>query len=1352
MPEVDRLFISLGAVNTELVQKLEESKRKVQEFGNSVKQTGESSSLAMEALAERAKKVGDLYSKLGARLQVFGGALVAFVSGAVYEFARFEKGVANVISLLGDVSEEARELQQEYGAFIRRLASETGVSSEALAVALYNIVSAGFRGEEALRVLAQSARASVAGLTDVAQTAQMLTAVINAYGMESSDVTRVSDILFQTVKRGVTTFQEISEYMGQVTSVASALGISLEEISAILAYATRNGIDFRRAVTQLRSIITHLVAPTDEAREVMQGLGININETSIRTEGLIANIAKLQGLTVEQVKRIVQVQEALPLMAALLNDVGGVYEDYNEMLNSANATQQAFEVNAQSLSVSLGRLRESGKAFLVEFAQPLVPILDSLSGKVSALTKVFSSLPPIFKDTVSYLAAFGGASSLLLGSLLRLGVAMRDFRARLLEVYGSTSLITAGFSMVRSGWRTLVSALTSGVTLVVGSLAAIGMAVYAIWKDIKRGGAEARDTFRALAEEIKRIDPQNMEALEDAMGRLTKAIEETSASTNRLISIMNLLGKLRIDVSGLGMFRNAIDAIIERQLALMEAQSKATEAMKEKNRELAQQILKTHNIQSESSEELIRRFLEINDALGKINKEIDQYTRLIQDAVSGILTVPGVAQEVLIKRLEELRNESANTALSLIDDATEIREKLIKAGIDVAQYVGKSTEEIKADVEEMTKSIEADAQKVADSMKNIMSVLEIMRQVGEISSEEYVDYLRTMAQSSQDASDQLKAYYEQTLSDMLKKREEYQREIAQLEEREQELLEETRRKREEALAEYHQRVVDLANQLREAYGEILSVERFEDFERASSYIEQKLQELSLIRKDIEAELQSDLSDITAKGVEERISEEAKLPDAASEFAKDRLQIEKVLQEKLLNIAKDKEALEAELQQRLINITEERSRIEVEYNEKIQEIAQKRYQVEIELQDTLLAIDKERLEVQKELEDAIRSTTASESKLTELTKALYAYYYKIGKPEQARKLFELEPEEALKKLYGFYKKYGLLSKESIEEALQHLEEFDSEFIELAEDWAGHWAELGQVQGSILDLIKPFEDYQKEMKRLNNEMIGARQNASAQMRALNEEELRVQEDKQRAEEELNKQELEAKDKHVEELEKLEVERIQAIDEYKASLSELAQKVAEENQRITETMQVMESQFTESMTKITEESMKAMGQIANDLQVAQQSLAQVNEDIPVLSQKLKELYPVMETGLPAEFSLVWKALAAHTTSAAEGISLATEGIMKVSEVAPQGIEPIGNLASVVNGLSESANSATGSLQSLARTIQSLPTEKVVTVKVRYVAEGNLGAQGTARGGPSPADLLKSFRDLERAGDLIR
>lgn len=67
-----------------------------------------------------------------------------------------------------------------------QLSNTTGIASSAIAEDVYNAISAGQKTGDAVNFVANSTKLAKAGFAESSQTLDVLTTILNAYGMEAS--------------------------------------------------------------------------------------------------------------------------------------------------------------------------------------------------------------------------------------------------------------------------------------------------------------------------------------------------------------------------------------------------------------------------------------------------------------------------------------------------------------------------------------------------------------------------------------------------------------------------------------------------------------------------------------------------------------------------------------------------------------------------------------------------------------------------------------------------------------------------------------------------------------------------------------------------------------------------------------------------------------------------------------------------------------------------------------------------------------------------------------------------------------------------------------------------------------
>src|SRR3990167_9533256 len=232
--------------------------------------------------------------KTGAAAAIgFGGMEAAMMSAknvivnSIGAAAAYEHQMAQIRALTGATAEDTDFLKGS----IRDMQKSLPKSSAELGAGAYLILSAGITdAADAADVLEIAAKASVVGLGDTAVVADALTTVLNAYQMEAGQAGRVSDVLMQAVKDGKAEAGAFAGGPGRGVALASQMGISFEEVAANMATFTRLGVSAEEAATGLRGVMTQLLNPSEEAKELLAGVGMSVEQVreQVREKGLLS--------------------------------------------------------------------------------------------------------------------------------------------------------------------------------------------------------------------------------------------------------------------------------------------------------------------------------------------------------------------------------------------------------------------------------------------------------------------------------------------------------------------------------------------------------------------------------------------------------------------------------------------------------------------------------------------------------------------------------------------------------------------------------------------------------------------------------------------------------------------------------------------------------------------------------------------------------------------------------------------------------------------------------------------------------------------------------------------------------
>ena len=396
-------------------------------------------------------------------------ALAAFGAGfAISRVIQDVKELDTNLRRLGTVGGDVSALDKGLGQLSKNL---DGVANKAeLAAASYQALSAGFTETGAnLKVVEAATKAAVGGLVDVAGATEVTTKVLNAYGLSGQYAINVTDSISKAIEYGVVTWGDYSSQLGRVASVAALAGVSLDEVNAFIASATKNSATAEVAFTGLSATLATMVKPSKESADAAEALGINWNLAGIRGEGfesLIGKLAKAMQENPVLAAEMVGGQEAIRGAFAAAGKGGSDYQMILEGLGGATGKTEAdFQKMKGSLENTLKALDTSfanlSEAMFKAFGPTVVIVIQDLTKAVNSFAGIISEVPQPVMNTAGAIAK-AVVQVLLLQKALQGILALR---AALLGMFAATAVgaTTAG---------TAASGLSMNMRYLQGSMAA----------------------------------------------------------------------------------------------------------------------------------------------------------------------------------------------------------------------------------------------------------------------------------------------------------------------------------------------------------------------------------------------------------------------------------------------------------------------------------------------------------------------------------------------------------------------------------------------------------------------------------------------------------------------------------------------------------------------------------------------------------------------------------------------------------------------------------------------------------------------------------------------------------------
>lgn len=450
------------------------------------------SNAAINSFGEKMKETGGKLTAAGKAVMPVSAAVAGIGTAAVVSAVNFEDAMAKVSTIADTTEIPLDELRSQ----ILSLSSQTGISANEIADNVYNAISAGQKTGDAVNFVTNSTKLAKAGFADAGAALDVLTTILNAYGMEASEVTNVSDMLIQTQNLGKTTVAELSSSMGKVIPTANAYNVQLDQLCAGYAKMTANGVATAESTTYMNSMLNELGKSGTTVSDILKDkTGKSFAELMEDGHSLADVLSILKDSADEQNLSFGDLWSSAEAGKAGLILLGDSADDFNatlaQMRESTGATETAFEklqTNSSKINKAVNDVKNTfiilGGVILDTFS----PAIDAVTGGIQKLCNWISSLPTGIQTVI-----------VLIGTLIAAA-------GPLLVVLGTLMTSIGSLAPMLSTAATAVSTFSAGLALPLAPIAAIAAAVTAlilIIADLYKNNEDFRNNIQIIWNSIK---------------------------------------------------------------------------------------------------------------------------------------------------------------------------------------------------------------------------------------------------------------------------------------------------------------------------------------------------------------------------------------------------------------------------------------------------------------------------------------------------------------------------------------------------------------------------------------------------------------------------------------------------------------------------------------------------------------------------------------------------------------------------------------------------------------------------------------------------------------------------------
>lgn len=444
---------------------------------------------AMSRVQSKMATVAQSLQRFGTGMSLGGAALGAPLVLAAKQAAGFEDALLGMKGAAGLGAGDVAKL----GAEAKKLGSSLGISPTTIAQAFLSLTKAGTSVRDVLDGAGKSAVefARISGV-EADRAADFMQTSMNVFGVSAKQAV---DTLTAAANSSPASIETLVESFSQASSTGESFNQSLFGLSQSFALLAQAGIVGEEAGTAVKTMLTKLVAPTEDAEEALGRLGLKISD--FRDEaGQLLPMQQIAGVF----------EKAL----------GGMQGDPGEFMASQKALVDVFEQRGIKVITTFANAGEKGFGRIAKEMANALPVSQQFQIQMSGISGQFSRL----KTGVELISiAFGEAIS---GSLQSATTAMFDMMTWVAQ------LITQFPELA-----VLVTALAAGMT-------ALGTAAIAVSLGMK-GIAAAGAILAALASPAGGI-ALVVVAIAGLAAYMTGAFEDLEGWAMRLKSVWAKLG------------------------------------------------------------------------------------------------------------------------------------------------------------------------------------------------------------------------------------------------------------------------------------------------------------------------------------------------------------------------------------------------------------------------------------------------------------------------------------------------------------------------------------------------------------------------------------------------------------------------------------------------------------------------------------------------------------------------------------------------------------------------------------------------------------------------------------------
>jgi TP901 family phage tail tape measure protein len=423
---VGKIKAVLGLSTRKFTQGLKTAQKKTRIFGKTAKRVG---SIVAGALSF--------------------GAVIQGTRKTIKTFADFSYEMSRLEAISGATSDQLKTLRQQ----AKTLGGTTQRTASQVAGLQVELSKKGFSPDQINAATEGIVKLSIAAGEDLPQSAEIAAGVMNAFGMEAKEMSRIADVMAKSFSESALDLHKFQLGMSKVAPVARQAGMNIEQTSAILGTLVDSNVKASTASAQLRNI---LITVNKEGLSLKQALD------------QIKNSTDKMGTATEMFGK-----RASPIASILAENQNKTKQLTKSFNNAEGAAQGMADTMQDNLKGDLIAAGSALEALMIEAGQSEN---SGLRGIVKNITEKIRDMTDNIGDTIDTIKTWAKIIGRTVAGFAALKLAIGAY----LTIAKAARIATKAWVVVQKGLNIAMKANPIGI--IVTAATTLAGVIYTLWQ------------------------------------------------------------------------------------------------------------------------------------------------------------------------------------------------------------------------------------------------------------------------------------------------------------------------------------------------------------------------------------------------------------------------------------------------------------------------------------------------------------------------------------------------------------------------------------------------------------------------------------------------------------------------------------------------------------------------------------------------------------------------------------------------------------------------------------------------------------------------------------------------------